>query len=463
MHMITRVKRSYFVIILAAIQLFSPALVQAQPEFDPNYVLSDVDLTDYESMSLEQIQAFLSAKGSALANYIEPITSLRAAQVIDRAARDFKISPKFLLALVQKEQSLVENSNPSQYNFDWATGYAVCDGCDINDPLIQKFKGFYNQVYSAAKRIRQDYLTSLDMTGRTISGYGPGIPKQVDGTTVVPANKATAIVYTYTPHLKGNRLLWTVWNRYFTRSYPDGTLLNVDGEREVWLIENGQRRRFGGRTVFLSRFPNFDKVLTVNRTELLKYVEGRPITLANYSFVRVPRGTVYLVVDDSVRGFASREALRKVGVNPEEIVNVKPEDLLDYGEGEPITTKSIFPLGTLLQDRKTGGVFWVQDGVKHPLWSREILKSNFGTRRITKAKAGQLEQYPTSTPTLFREGDLVRGKTELTTYLISNKLRRPFASDEAMRELGFDPKQVLVTTDEALAIHGLGAPIQASF
>lgn len=457
-----RFLNAYFILVLAAMPL-SPALAQTQPEFDQNYVLADIDLTDHESLTLEQIQSFLESKGSGLATYVEPITSLKAAQIIYRSAQDFQISPKFLLALVQKEQSLVENSNPSQYNFDWATGYAVCDGCDISDPLIQKFKGFYNQVYNAAKRIRVDYLSSLEKTGRTISGFGPGVPKQVDGVTVVPANKATAIVYTYTPHLKGNKLLWTVWNRYFTRAYPDGTLLNVDGEKEVWLIEAGQRRKFAGRTIFLSRYTDFNKVITINRTELLKYAEGRPIKLANYSFVRVPKGTVYLVVDDSVRGFASREALRKVGVNPEEIQNVKVDDLLDYGEGPAITTKSIFPLGSLIQDRTTGGVFWVQDGVKHPIWSREILKSNFGTRKITKAKAGQLDQYPSSTPVMFREGELVRGKTDATVYLISNKLRRPFASDDALKELGFDPKLVLTTSDEALAIHGLGEPIIASF
>lgn len=454
--------RVCFIITFVVAQL-SPILVSAQVEFDPNYVLSDFDLTDYQSMSLEQIQSFLINKASGLANYSDPVTSLKASQVIKRSADDFQISPKFLLALVQKEQSLVENTNPSQYNLDWATGYAVCDGCDINDPLIQKFKGFYNQVYNAAKRIRNDYLSSLEKTGRTISGHGPGIAKQVDGVTVVPANNATAIVYTYTPHIKGNRLLWTVWNRYFTRAYPDGTLVNVDGEKEVWLIEAGQRRKFAGRTIFLSRYQNFDKVITINRTELLKYPEGRQVKLANYSFVRVPRGTVYLVVDDNIRGFASKDALRKVGVNPEEIQNVKVEDLVDYGEGAPITAKSIFPLGSLIQDRVSGGVFWVQDGLKHPIWSKEILKSNFGTRKISKAKAGQLDQYQTSTAVFFRDGELVRGKSDATIYLISNKLRRPFVSEDALKELGFDSKLILTTSDDALAIHGLGDPIAASF
>lgn len=438
-----------------------PALAQA--EFDQNYILSDDDLLDYNSLNLAQIQAFLLAKGSTLASYKDPITSLRADQIIYSTAQDFQISPKFLLALLQKEQSLIEDPSPSNSSYDWATGYAVCDGCDVNDPVIQKFKGFYNQVYNAAKRIRLYYLPQLESSGRTISGFGPGLAKVVDGLTVVPANRATAIVYTYTPHLHGNQVLWTVWNKYFTRSYPDGTLLNVEGEKEVWLIEAGQRRKFASRQVYLSLYDSFDRVLTINKTELLKYPEGRLIKFSNYSFLRTPRGTVYLVVGDTVRGFASREALRRVGVNPEEIIKVAQEDLADYGEAEPVTVKSIYPLGTLLQDRKTGGIYWVRDGVKHPLWSKEILISNFGKRKFTKASAQQLEQYSTSTPVLFKEGELVRSKTEPTVYLISNKQRRPFTSEQALTELGYELKNVMTTTDDALAIHELGPSIASSF
>ncbi len=433
--------------------------VSAQTDFDYNYILSDNDLIDYKAMTQEEIQEFLIAKSSSLATYYDPVTRWRADKIIYTAAQDFKISPKYLLALMQKEQSLIEDGSPVQTNFDWATGYAVCDDCSYDDPLIQKFKGFYNQVYNAAKKIRLSYLPDLEAKGRTISGFGPGVPKTVDGVVVVPANQATAILYTYTPHLKGNRLLSTVWNKYFTRSYPDGSLLNVDGDKYVWLIENGLRRQFVNRSVFLSRAGSFDKVLTINRTELLKYPEGKLIKFANYSYLRSERGTVYLLADDVLHGFASKTALRKVGVNPEEIVKVKNEDLADLAEGQPITTKSVYPLGTLMQDKKTGGVYWVQNGVKHPIFSRELLKTNFGSRRITKQTAKQLAEFDSSTPILFPEGELVRSQSDTTVYLISNKERRPFVSEKAFRELGFDSKNVIVTSEEGLGIHELGPVI----
>ncbi len=461
-----RLQRLFFVSVAVGLlaNLFGPLAAQAQVPFDYNYVLADSDLFDYTSLSLDQIQAFLELKGSTLAHYFDPITRLSAANVIYSAAQDFQISPKFLLALVQKEQSLVEDPLPTQYNYDWATGYAVCDGCDINSPAIQRYKGFYNQVYNAARRIRQDYLPSLQVDGKTLSGLGPGYPGLVDGVLVNPATFATAIAYTYTPHLHGNQVLWTVWNRYFARAYPDGTLVSEDSSRDVWLVENGLRRKFQNMSVLLSRGSSPDDVVHVNRTELLKYDEGTPIKFANYSFLRSPRGTVYLLVGDTLRGFASREALRRVGVNPAEIVKVKQEDLGTYTEGEPITVKSVFPLGTLLSDRKTGGVFWIQDGAKHPIWSREVLASNFPGRHATKATAKELDKYTTGSPVLFREGDLVRSKGDPgTVYLISNHERRPFVSAEALTELGFDPKNVVTTTEAALGLHQVGQVINESF
>ena len=464
-----RHRRSFFTSLAVGflvLHLAASALAQEAPNaeaYDFGSIISDEDLTDATAMDRTQIQAFLGLKGGTLGSYVDPITRFPVAEVIERASQDFQISPKFLLALIQKEQSLVEDPNPSLSQYDWATGYAVCDGCDVNDPLIQKFKGFYNQVYNAAKRIRNAYLPQLDQNGITDPGFGPGITKLVDGVPVTPTNRATAVLFTYTPHLKGNRLFGLVWERYFQPAYPDGTLLTVAAEPAVWRIELGSRRQFVNRSVFLSYYEGFDRVVSVNRSELAKYPAGQPIRFSNYSFVRVPRGTVYLLVDGTRRGFASREALKKVGVNPGEISQVAADDLGGYAEGQPITSRNIFPLGTLLQDSKSGGVYWVQDGLKHPIFSRELMLTNFGKRKPVRKTSKELEQYPAGSPVLFREGELVRESGATTTYLISNGQRRPFASEATVVELGYSLANVTVTTAAAVGLHPVGAPISVNF
>ncbi len=452
-----------FLSLFSLSSLLAPVISQAQEQFDYNYIISDRDLTDANSWNLDQIQAFLIAKKSVLANYFDSITGLRASQIIYQSAQDFQINPKFLIALIQKEQSLVEHPSPQPSQFDWATGYAVCDGCSTNDPALEKFKGFYNQVYNAAKRIRTSYLFDLETSGMTLSGFGPGITKLVNGIPVKPVNNATAAVYTYTPHLHGNRLLAQIWRRFFSQSYPDGSLVKVDNEPDIWLIENGLRRRFVNQSVYLSRYSDFSRVLNVSRQDLLKYSEGREIRFANYSYLRTPRGTVYLLVDDVLRGFASAEALRKLGVNPEEIIDVQAEDIMEYEEGKPITTASLFPLGALLQDKNSGGVYWIRDGIKYPIWSREIMTANFPNRKIITVTSTELEKFATGQPVTFRDGELVKSSDESTVYLISNGQRRPFVSAEDFENLGFSWQNIRVTSSTVLALHEIGEPIMINF
>ncbi|HBX16130.1 MAG TPA: hypothetical protein DEF57_02370, partial [Candidatus Magasanikbacteria bacterium] len=111
---------------------------EVDPDFNPNMIITDEELTNANTMSHEDIAAFLKNKSSSLANYeiIDPATGLNktATEIIFQASQNYQINPRVLLVLLQKEQSLVENSTPTQYNFDWATGYARCDACDQNDP-----------------------------------------------------------------------------------------------------------------------------------------------------------------------------------------------------------------------------------------------------------------------------------------------------------------------------------------
>lgn len=111
-------------------------------EFNPNYIISDEELVDYNSMSLSQIQRFIETKGGALAWYVTTDTdgiTRPSAEIIWRVAQVYKINPRVLLVTLQKEQSLVADQDPVQAQYDWATGYGVCDSCSLNDPDIQKY------------------------------------------------------------------------------------------------------------------------------------------------------------------------------------------------------------------------------------------------------------------------------------------------------------------------------------
>ncbi|MCX6742825.1 MAG: hypothetical protein NT116_01160, partial [Candidatus Parcubacteria bacterium] len=129
-------------------------------EFDPNQIITDNELYDYKSLDLAAIAEFLDNQPGVLKNYytLDYLGQNRlAAEIIFNAAHAYKVNPKWILATLQKEQSLVTNPAPAQRDFDWAMGYAVCDSCSTDDPQVAMFKGFGTQIDRATWRIRYYY------------------------------------------------------------------------------------------------------------------------------------------------------------------------------------------------------------------------------------------------------------------------------------------------------------------
>lgn len=306
----------------------------------PEHLLSDTDMTDAHAMTRDEIQTFLS-KGF-LGHYktkdVRGVTR-SASDIITNTAKEFTLNPRVILVILQKEQSLVENKNASQNQLDWAMGYAVCDSCSKNDPRLQKYRGFGKQVYYATQHIREAYLSKLLTNGVTTSGYGPGIESIIDGTALVPQNNATAALYTYTPHRHGNVNFMNIWNRWFTINFPDGTLIQSRVNGAVWLVQGGKKRPIVSEAVLKSRF-NANTIVPTSVSVIAQYPDGPPIDFPNYSLLKSPSGSVYLLVNNKRRGFVSMNALSNAGFDISDAIPVKWNELQQYSEG-PLIFPSI--------------------------------------------------------------------------------------------------------------------------
>ncbi len=175
--------------------------------FNPNYLLSDREMNDFTVWNQETLQKFLADQPGALAEkrFVDLDGQEKSAdEIIYQASQRYQINPQVSLVLLQKEQSLVENPTASQYNLDWAMGYGRCDACDPNDPDVAKFKGFAKQVDNAAGALRFFLETARDWLKQ------PGLIYNIDSRPIIPANQATANLYTYTPHLEGNFNFWKI-------------------------------------------------------------------------------------------------------------------------------------------------------------------------------------------------------------------------------------------------------------
>ena len=454
-------------------------------EFNPNYIISDSEILDSGSMSLNAIKEFLKNKGGYLANYSCPnadgIVKSAAEIIYDAAVNNYdcdgidsssdftiaekkqkcapiSINPQFLLVLLQKEQSLIEETSPSKSQLDWATGYGCPDGGGCNP----RWQGFGKQVNSAALQFAYYMSNPHHYTykqGQTYTFTNPYSTTENETTIVAPVNQATAALYNYTPHVyNGNYNFFNIWQRYFTRLYPDGSLLQADGEIGVWLIQNNKKRPFLTKGALTSRFDE-NKIITVKKADLDSYEKGASIKFPQYSVIRSPRGTIFLLVDNKRRGFADGEAFRKIGINPEEVINASWEDVNAYDEGLPITAASAYPTGALLQDDTTGGVYWVIEGVKAPIWDAVFLKTKFKNKKIIPVSPEELNEYSAIEPVIFGDGELVKSPNSPAVYIIANGKKRPFASGKVFESLGYKWENVITVSSKVLYLHGKGEAI----
>ena len=451
-----------FLLVLLQISMLASVLPARAADFDADVILSDKELTSTD-VPPGFSQAFLESRGSGIADmtFRDELFSwsmMKPGDLIDLYGKSLGVNPRFLLALIQKEQSLVTDGNPSTCQIMWATGYGRPDGSVCTDAALQlKYGGFSKQVLGAAQFVR--YFYDMEARGeRRTFGFHPGVQATIDGQSVVPSNVATAMLYSYTPHLHGNQNLVKLWSGWFSLGYPDGSVLqSPDGS--VYLIQGGLKRRFANNGALKTRV-DASRIIPVSEAALAGFQEGASIKFSDYTLVRVPAGTVYLLSGDRKRPIESMDVFRSIGFNPEEVDEVSDEDLEPYAEGELITLKSAYPTGTLLQNNKTGGVYFVENGVKRPIVSAEIMKINYPNKKISSISPSALEKYPSAEPVRFRDGELITSPgSNKTVYVVSNGLRRPIASGQVFEQLGYLWKRIIYTSDAAVNLHPLGEAV----
>ena len=227
-------------------------------DFDPGTLISDYNFFNADALSESGVQDFLEGRdcrprddSPCLWEYRETTVTQaavsdehcdtyvggerqHASTIIYDVAQACGVSPKVLLVLLQKEQSLL--TAPNQSGYQRATGYACPDTADCDTDYL----GFFNQVYNAAWQFRQ-YTQEPDrayFVGTVRVGF---FPDEACGSTPVNiTNQATANLYNYTPYQPsagalaenaadacatyGNLNFWKFYTQWFgdpdTERYP---------------------------------------------------------------------------------------------------------------------------------------------------------------------------------------------------------------------------------------------------
>ncbi len=186
--------------------------------FYANRLVSDDAFFDSAAMTAADVQRFFEQTPYGRRSFLagERVASGELlSSALARTAAERGLNPIVLLVTLQKERSLVSRTTaPSRHSIDYAFGCGCPDGgtCSLT------YKGLDKQLACAADAFRR-YADDLEAGGTTIAGFKPGLSTRVlDGVRVTPANRATAMLYTYTPWIQqgygGNWLFWNIWRRY---------------------------------------------------------------------------------------------------------------------------------------------------------------------------------------------------------------------------------------------------------
>lgn len=427
--------------------LSAPITVCAEAEFNPHFIISDQEMRDLGSWTRDDVQKFLDSKGSYLRQYMDTDidgTAKTAADIIYNTAITNQINPKFLLVTLQKEQSLITDDSPTQKQLNWATGYAVCDSCSMEDPDVMKHKGFAKQVDDTASLMRWYY----ENTDKTFVKK-KDTPIRIDDTDVTPQSWATAFLYTYTPHLNGNKNFWRIWNTWFSQFYPEGTLLQPRGTDEYWVVQNGKRRKFASKSTLITRIDP-KMAITVGATDLTNYPIGAEISFANYSLLQTPSQT-YLLDYDTLRPFASGEVMGKLGYNPQEVIEVTEADIAGYEQGQVITADNKAPQGLIFKINESGNYYLLKDNKLYPLLDKKVVDINYKSLVIEKHKMSDLYTYEVSDlPLGFKNGTLLKTSASPKIYVIEKEKKRPIADEDTFMAMGYKKSNV-VTVNEMIA------------
>lgn len=301
--------------LLTVVQPAPAAEAYSAKDFNPELIISDSEFYNGKAMSESQIQSFLVAKKSQLANYRSSVRSraarpsvdipgvvyctafkggpsLLASTIIFRAQEACGVSAKVLLVTLQKESSMVVGGNPAKFNAHM--GYGCPDGGDCN----KDYFGLGNQLYLASLQFRfyqQPRNNFRYQPGNEYVQYHPD--SSCGGSTLNIKNWATAALYNYTPYQPTKAAL---------AAYPGATSkCGAYGNRNFWFQYNAW---FGSPTNINPTGVDVHRVGGVDRFETSVQIAARDYQPETTNTVYVANGKNFPDAVSAAPAAASQDA-----------------------------------------------------------------------------------------------------------------------------------------------------------
>ena len=416
---------------------------------------------------------------SGLCGGIPAKNNQSSAQIITAVSTACNISPKVLIVLLEKEQSLVTDTWPLNRQYRSATGF----DCPDTAPCDPSFAGFFYQVYHAARQfnVYKAFPNSYNyVAGRTNKIYwqtnlgefvnptgnesdpsrkSPGAP--CGYSNVFIENQATAALYIYTPYRPnqkalanlngtgdacsayGNRNFWRLFTQWFgtTKGTP---FFKLSGSGRVYISGENNSYYYVPSPSILASYGYGTKVNRID-TYSSSYISGKTYAGHLKTTARFEDSKVYLVDSGSYNHISSRDLMSDFGFTMGEEAML-PKSHLSYLKQGP-------SLQNIARDTSNGRVYLIEDGRSRHLIGKESYDSgdprfsdlpfsNLSHGLITSLKPG---------PIIYPYGIAIKSSTSPKVYFTINKDEIVYiSSQELLQGIGFSNATVRIIPDNQI-------------
>jgi hypothetical protein len=436
-----------------------PVRADDPPGFTPNNLIADAAFTS-DSMSANDINAFLASKGSWLADYTIPeymnvpyfckeggnnqirvasvrqyypgfqIYGLRAADLIYTRARANGINPQVLLVLIQRESSGVTSNPPlSDMTRAWPLFYAFNEqmasyqyNCTDAEAIAQNYGGTGQQLAYTPYGLMHLYSTPSQCPNTQV----------IDGVTMNMASRGTAALYCYTPHVyDGNHNFWLFYTIWFGSAPPPPyapPLVISNGK--VYVADQNQLWHVTSQEVFDVMGFNWNNVVPLSGSPYAAY----PISGGITRLVRNSVGRVFYLEGAKKRPIMSARIFLSKGFHWEDVSPVNDAILSSIPTG--------IPLFELVRIAGTSSIYFQSYGEDHHVESADIFSGawNLDWTEVADVPAYVVYQFPL-TRSLSRYALSDQGRI----YYLDGGFKYDIPSADVFNQYGF-PWDLVVRT-----------------
>jgi|GEM_PF-6856998 len=438
------------------------SVTHADNAYSPGSLIADPIFTAKDSMSVGDIQAFLTAKGSVLATASTALlgqdaNGRSAAQIIYDASRanvgrfgginnfTTNLNPEVILATLQKETSLITTHTDTSL-FNIAMGYACPDsgGCNSN------YAGFADQVTYGAAQLSLGYIraqggTNSYVVGSTYTFNDPSSTLRAycinTTTSVTIQNASTASLYTYTPHAcDGNVNFWILMNLWFQPSiYKAPALVLNPADGTVYVVDDNGRWAVTGAGFQAWNF-SWSNVTTITPTQLQLPVKSLITELPVDG-----NGTVYYMDNGFKRPVSSPQVMTRFNLSWADVSYVSDPILSQVPYGLPMH-ELVLPSGG------DGTIYMATNGQRYPMTADAFSAWGFVTPLAAEVPGYALSNLPVGS-LMTRLSNAVNG--DGTVFFVDRGIGYMLSAAVA-QAWGFDLSQTRTVNASLLNAEGAG-------